>query len=541
MDRSRVSVLIVLMIVASLAVQGQNRYMVFFKDKNGSSFTKSDSLAFLSPRALQRRANQGINIELKDIPVNAAYVNAIRDLNVSTFFTTRWMNGVLVQCEAPALSAITALEFVDRVEFVAPGTRLSANGRKEKESSSRQKQTLATEITRAQRQNVGLHVMHDQNIHGEGMLIAVLDGGFIGVNVHSPFQHLFTEDRIELENSFDFVTNGTDVFRFDFHGTQVLSVMAAVKNEEFIGGAYKATYQLYVTEDVDSEYRIEEYNWLFAAERADSSGVDLISTSLGYYDFDDASMNYTKVQLDGNTTVITRAAQMAADRGIIVVCSAGNEGAVAWRTISAPADAKDVVAVGNVTSQGIRAVTSSIGPSADNRIKPDLAALGQGLAVVSGNGNIVNVSGTSVSTPLITSLMAGVWQLYPELTSKEVIGLVKSTASQANNPDNELGYGIPNFKAIINHQEGSEQESPFFVYPNPVTDTLHVRPADPELYTSCQLELRDVQGRVIATSEVLFDWLNREYAGNLSSISAGLYILTIRHASGAFTFKVIKR
>jgi serine protease AprX len=539
MVRTKLSIIAVLMTFTSMVASAQNRYMVFFKDKNGSSFIKSDSLAFLSPRALQRRADQGINIQSKDIPVNASYVQSIRDLNVNTFFTTRWMNGVLVQCEASSIPGIEAFAFVDHVELVAPGERLSVNGRKTK--IAKEKRTQATEVTKAQRRFIGLDVMHGLNIHGEDMLIAVLDGGFTGVDVHTPFQHLFSESRIELNNCFDFVANGADVFQYDNHGTQVLSIMAALKNDEFVGGAYKATYQLYVTEDVDSEFRIEEYNWLFAAERADSSGVDLINTSLGYYDFDDASMNYTKAQLDGNTTVITRAAQMAADRGIIVVCSAGNEGAIAWKTITAPADAVDVVAVANVNSTGSRALTSSVGPSADNRIKPDLAALGQGVAVISGNGNIVSTSGTSVATPSITSLIAGVWQRYPQLTSKEVVQLVKSTASQADNPDYELGYGIPNFRAIVNYQERVEQELPFVVYPNPATDTLYIRPSDPEIFPDCKLELIDIHGKAVAAHDVEFSWLNREFVGDLSGISAGLYILNIRHASAIFTFKVIKR
>ncbi len=528
-----------LMVVTITAAHAQNRYMVFFKDKNGSSFNKSDSLEFLSPRALQRRLNQGIRIEHKDLPVNAGYLQAIRDLGVNTFFTTRWMNGVLIQCEEASVAGVEALAFVSHVEFVAPGERLSANGRKLK--AAKEKRTQTTEVTRVQRQFIGLDAMHDLGIQGEGKLIAIFDGGFIGVDIHAPFQHLFSENRIESGNCVDFVSNGTDVFQYDNHGTQVLSVIAALKNDEFVGGAYKAAFQLYVTEDVDSEYRIEEYNWLFAAERADSAGVDLINTSLGYYDFDDASMNYTKAQLDGNTTVITRAAQMAAERGIVVVTSAGNEGALPWQTITAPADAHDVVAVANVNAQGIRAITSSTGPSADNRIKPDLAALGQNVAVISGNGNTVSVSGTSVATPSITSLIAGVWQRYPELTSKQVVELVKSTASQANSPDNQLGYGIPNFKAIVNYQERVEQESPFVVYPNPTTDTLYIRPSDPDMYAECKVELIDIHGRPVAEKNVKFDWLNREFVGDLSGISAGLYILNIRYSTATFTFKVIKR
>ena len=187
---------------------------------------------------------------------------------------------------------------------------------------------------------------------GEDIVIGIFDGGFQGVNTGAPFQHIFNENRINLAVSKDFVTNSDDVFQFDEHGTEVFSVIAAYQDGFFTGGSYEANYQLYVTEDVVGEYRIEEYNWLFAAERADSAGVDVVNSSLGYYDFDQLAMDYPKSAMDGKTTVVSKAAQMLADRGVIVVCSAGNEGGIAWQIITAPADAKDVLAVGNVNSSG---------------------------------------------------------------------------------------------------------------------------------------------------------------------------------------------
>ena len=373
------------------------------------------------------------------------------------------------------------------------------------------------------------------------MTIAVFDGGFQGVNTIQPFQHILSEGRINLSVSHDFVFNTTNVFQYDDHGTEVFSIIAAYVPDIYTGGAYKANYQLYVTEDVSTEYRVEEYNWLFAAERADSAGVDIINSSLGYYDFDQASMNYTKAQMDGNTTVVTKAAQYAADRGILVVCSAGNEGNIAsWRIITAPADARDVIAVANVNANGIVSSTSSTGPSADGRIKPDVAALGSGVKVYRSTGTLTTASGTSLSAPLITGLVAGVLQRFPELTNKEVIHAVKMSASKADNPDILMGYGIPNFKAIENFILETSQANIFEVFPNPITDTVTVSPVDPITVPSCRIELISAQGQLLSNELVDFSWLNRKYTKDVSQLSAGLYYYRIWLGQRRFVFKVVK-
>jgi len=372
--------------------------------------------------------------------------------------------------------------------------------------------------------------------------IAILDSGFPGVNSAPAFQNIFSEQRFAPDVSYDFVHNSPDVFQYDDHGTEVLSVIGAEVPDAFTGGAYEASFQLFVTEDVPTEYRIEEYNWLFAAERADSAGVDIIHSSLGYYDFDDPAMNYTKAQMDGRTAIVTRAAQSAADRGIVVITSAGNEGTIAsWRIITAPADAVDVLAVGGVNAALQKVPSSSIGPSADNRIKPDLAALGSGVKVVRATGQISTASGTSLAAPLVTSLAAGVLQRYPELGNKEVISLLRQTASQAKNPDNLLGFGIPNFRAIVNYQEGVAQTRPFEIYPNPLKDdTLTISPYDPDVIDSCEVEIISSQGQIIGRGTVYFDWLNRTYQADMSAMAPGVYFIRIHSEKTRHTFKLVK-
>lgn len=530
----------VVVIFFALGAKAQeNRYVVFFKDKAMSPYSPAQPLEYLSQRAVDRRISQGISVTEQDIPVNENYVQGIADAGASVFFRTKWMNGVLIQCNASIIPTLAGLPYVDHVELVAPNKKLLSNGRTK--DHQRTKSTKLATRTQAQLEMIGLDEMQVAGYKGETIYIGIFDSGFQGVDTALPFQHIFTESRVDLASSKDFVFNSADVFQYDEHGTEVFSVIAAYQDGTFVGGSYEATYQLYVTEDVNSEYRIEEYNWLFAAERADSSGVDVINASLGYYDFDDASMNYSKDQMDGKTTVISKAAQLAADRGIVIVCSGGNEGGVAWQIVTAPADAKDVLGVASVNSAGQRANSSSIGPSADGRIKPDVAAMGVNTSVIKPDGSSGSASGTSLSSPLVASLVAGLWQRYPQLTNKELIDAIRKSASQATSPDNLLGYGIPNFKAVVNYLDEQPQANPFEVYPNPVlADTLTIRPFNPERVTSCRVELLSSQGQLVHTADAGFSWLNRTYTANLSQFAAGMYYLRILWGEKRYTFKLVK-
>jgi serine protease AprX len=370
----------------------------------------------------------------------------------------------------------------------------------------------------------------------------VFDGGFLGVDAAAPFQEIFSEGRFNATLSHDFVANSDDVFQYDDHGTMVLSLISANVPDAFTGGAYEANFQLYVTEDASSEYRIEEYNWLFAAERADSAGTDIIHSSLGYSDFDQSSMNYTLAQMDGKTTVSTRAAQWAAERGILVVCSAGNEGGIPnWRIITAPADAVDVLAIGNVNASGQRNPSSSTGPTSDGRIKPDLVAMGSGVTIVRPNGTIGTASGTSLSAPLVTGLAAGIWQRYPELSNLELMELLKKSASRSMSPDNDLGYGIPHYTAAVNYREHEQQTEIFEVFPNPVRDTVVLKPINPDTITSCRVELISSVGQLISERTVEFSWLNDRYKTDLSHLPPGIYYLRVWLGRRHFVFKMVKQ
>lgn len=524
--------------VCALRVQAQeNQYVVFFKDKTGTPYSINSPETFLTQRALDRRARQNISISENDLPVNSAYVQGLRDAGAAVIYTTKWMNGALVSCDDGILSALEDLPYVSSVEFVSPGNHPASGSR----SKFKTEVTEATaEATDTQLSMIGLDAMHLDGKQGDGIVIAVFDGGFLGVDMTTPFQHLFTNNQIDLNNSFDFISGTSNVFQYDDHGTRVLSIMSANVDGSFTGGVTEASYQLYVTEDVPTEYRIEEYNWLFAAERADSAGADIIQSSLGYSTFDIASMNYTTDQLDGETTVVTQAAQLAFSKGMMVVASAGNEGNDAsWRIITGPADGNDVLAVGNINSFGVRSPSSSIGPSADGRIKPDLVALGSGVSVVRASGSVLTGSGTSFSAPLVTSLVAGIWQAYPELKNTDLLEALRHTASQASNPDNLLGYGIPNYLAVVHYLEQSNQTEPVIIFPNPVTDVLTVRPASPE-GGNIKLALVSSQGQVLTEREISFSWLNNQYTADVSGLASGIYILRLTTVDRILTFRIVK-
>ena len=536
---SKVLVMLLLIVVTFASYAQENRYMVFFHDKEGSPYSVSAPEAFLGERSLARRDRQGIDVTERDLPVDSTYMQGVVTAGATVLHATRWMNGVLVQCSSALVPTLEALAYVDSVVLVAPGVQSFGGGRR-RPSGRKSSSHAIEEVTDNQLSKLGIDAMHEAGYHGESMIIAVLDAGFPGVNTALPFQHIFTEQRFNDSVSYNYVHHNTDVFQDDDHGTQVFSLIAAYLPGTFIGGAYKASYQLYVTEDASSEHHLEEYNWLFAAERADSAGADIINSSLGYNTFDAPSEDYTHADLDGETAIVTKAANWAAERGIIVVVSAGNEGANSWRKVTPPADAQNLLAVGSVSAQEGRSSTSSMGPTADGRVKPDVMATGQGTAVVKPNGTTGFNSGTSFSTPLVTSLVAGVWQRYPDLTSLEILETIRLSGSHASSPDTLVGYGVPNFQAVVNRLEWAPQENIFEIFPNPVSSTLYIRPEDPELINASRVEIVSLQGQVIADRQIGFSWLNGTYSADISTLSPGMYFLRIWLGQQIISFKMVK-
>ncbi len=520
-----------------LAVGGiasaQNRYIVHFKDKNSSPYSISAPDKYLSARAISRRLKQEIAVTTADLPVNPAYVEQLNTAGAKVFYTSRWLNCALVQTTSGVANSLSMLSFVKEVEFVAPGTRLTSARIR---SNKTRKQTAVASATRAQLEMVGIHDMQADDIYGKGVHVAVLDAGFDGVNTGVPFKHLFDGNRVVQVH--DFVQNTKNIYRYDDHGTEVFSVMAA-NSDTYTGGAYEASFYLYVTEDVPTEYRVEEYNWLFAAERADSAGVDVLTSSLGYNLFDDEGMDYTKAELNGTTAIISKAANGALERGIVVVCSAGNEGSNSWRTITPPADVNGVIAVGSVTSSGTLSSFSSRGPTADNRIKPDVVAMGSGVSVIRPNGTNGFASGTSLAAPIITSLITGLIQRFPDIDPNIIAEIVVATSSQYDHPDNSFGNGVPNYIAARAKLEGLLPLEEISVYPNP-TDTGRFSIRFKTTDVQATIIVYDLMGKTLSTHVIDVTSQNNPLEINVADLPASSYLVKVKTSDNFKTFKLVK-
>jgi hypothetical protein len=432
----------------------------------------------------------------------------------TVWYTSRWFNAVVVDCDSTTLATVQALPFVLSTRTLNRASTAATPGKYNALSATTtQQRALAHPVygTAYQQANmIGAVAMHNAGFRGEGMQIAVFDNGFPGVDTTAPFASLRTEGRIT--DTYNFVERTTDVYRIAGHGTNTLSAMAANQAGVFIGTAPKATYRLYLTEESAAENPIEEVNWLLAAERADSAGVDVISSSLGYNTFDIGYANYAYSDLNGRTAISTRAATIAARVGMLVVNSAGNEGNKSWQKILAPADADSILTVGAVDTSRNYAAFSSRGPSADNRIKPNLAAQGREAAVVGVDGQPTRGSGTSFSCPVLAGMVAGFWQANPTLTAQQVVSFLQRSASQYTNPDNLLGYGIPNFVlaySLANPGMPLAAGSPaaankqLAVYPNPLKGSELYLQLTPD-FQSLPLQVRfyDARGAMVAEHQL---------------------------------------
>ncbi len=522
-----------------------NRYMVNFTDKQNTPFRIGNPEAYLSDRAIDRRTKQGISITEQDLPVDPRYLEGLKDMNISTFFTSKWFNSVLVECDAGVVPELEMLTYVASVEFVAPGSKITANPGEAQYTANRTKRQKRIkthgDVTSDQNEMLGLDVLHESGYTGQGKWVAIMDGGFFGADNSRFFERLFINNKVKY--TYDFVTGQKDVYKYTEHGTRVFSLIGAYAEDEFTGSAYDAGFYLFVTEDVCGacEHRVEEYNWVFAAEFADSAGVDVINTSLGYNLFEDPAMSYTYEEMDGNTAVISIASAIASSKGMVVVTSAGNEGNLPWKHITAPADAHNIISVGNVNLDGFKATSSSFGPSFDGRIKPEHVALGTGVKVVSSGGNITTGNGTSFSAPQVAGLIASTWQAFPDLTAEEIRFYYEISASNANSPDDEIGYGIPNFTAFNNLMQSVESDPGFTIYPNPVWDNQFIiRSNNPDEISEADIKIFDINGKMQLETTLFFTWLNNSQVIDFFLLRKGVYIINLDTGSEIIKIRVVK-
>lgn len=433
-------------------------YRYTLKDKQGSPYSIEHPGKWLSHKSVERRKRQGLSVDSTDLPVSSKYLRQIEKTSSETakriqkrsaewliVGTSRWNNTVLVRSNDTAIfRSIDALPFVAKAERVWESPDSIPKMVKQDYHETFNAWDSVKGVTygngKEQIEMINGQRLHNIGMKGKGITIAVLDGGFQNADKIPAIQHA------NIIGTKDFVyPNSPYFYQETDHGTKVLSAMAANEPEVLIGTAPEARYWLLRCEDQQTEQPVEEDYWAMAAEFADSIGADIISSSLGYNDYDGDSAYYHQRDLDGQTAFISRTASILAQKGIVLVNSAGNSGMGPWKKIVFPSDANDILTVGALNQEKKNAPFSGVGPTQDGRVKPDVMALGSPAALISGRGTIIRDMGTSFSTPIVAGLVACLWQALPDKTTLEIIDLVRQTSSSYKKPDNIYGYGIPNF------------------------------------------------------------------------------------------------
>ena len=525
------------------------KYFVAFTDKNNTPYSVSQPLNFLSQRAINRRNAQNIIITTQDLPVNPFYVDSVIAHGAAVLNKTKWLNGVVIQTlDTNVLNSIETLPFVSGVKSLpvyntSQAKKFSFIEKMEQITAAKMPSTESADAygpALHQLQMLNGDFLHSLGYTGNGMLIAVMDAGFIGVNNIATFQELFADNRILATH--DFVEGDDNVYGHHSHGTTVLSCMAAKLPGYMIGTAPDAEYILLRSEDVAGEYIVEEYNWASAAEYADSAGADVFNTSLGYTTFNDPLYNHTYADMNGDSAVITIAADIAASKGILVVNSAGNDGQGTWHYIGAPADGDSVLTVGGVDAQEAIYNASSFGPSSDGRVKPNVCAQGLNAYLGFDNGNFGYGSGTSFASPIMAGTAACLWQAFPSLSNMQIFHAIEQSADRYHNPHNQYGYGIPDMRLAWTLLSGNQPPSEDIIinlYPNPFTTSFTLSFYTPQA-GSVLVEIFDMTGKKI------LDMQNAEaryyQSVNIDNdLAVGVYVLKLTTPQKIFYRKIVRQ
>ncbi len=544
-------------VLSSTAQIASDKYYVQFTDKNDSPYSINNPGEFLTQRALDRRDKQGIEITENDIPVNQLYLQGVADIGVQLLNPTKWLNGVTIYTQNPALiDQIKALPYVSAtlkvVQTNSPVSDKFKNLINEAVSSnqidnSKSTGSLDYGYSYGQIEQLNGIKLHDQGFMGQGMVIAVLDAGFTGVLEHPVFEYLWNNDKI-LGNK-DFVYMGGNVFEGHQHGKMVLSCMGGNLPGTMIGTAPEAEYWLLRSEEGPTENIIEEYNWVSAAEFADSVGADVINSSLSYFNYDTIFTatdtivwSYTPSDMDGNTAIATIGADIASSKGIIVCNSAGNSGTL----VGAPADGDSVFTVGSVRLDGERSGFSSIGPTADGRIKPNNMACGEGATIAVGSQDIsIYGNGTSFSSPIMAGMVTCLWQSHPEMTAIEIQESIMESGSTADNPDNFMGWGIPDFAGadsiLTSVNPNINIDKLVTVGPNPFSEQLNIN-INIDSAENIRIELINLAGNIVLAKEYNITGHKKKIklSTDISSLSQGVYFLKVITEHRTEVVKVVK-
>jgi serine protease AprX len=540
-----------LLFLCSIAsAQFPAHYFIAFTDKAESAYSLEKPGAFLSQDAITRRQKQGISIDESDLPVSASYLKQLAAAGSTTSVVLKWMNGAAVTIHNEReLNMIQSFRFVKSLTLIdRPSLEKSKHESKSEPVITLNYADVDTSPYAASYHQIHMlnaEVLHAYGFRGAGMKVGVFDAGFFQVDTMDFFAKMRAEGR--LHPVWDYVADTAYVFHNANHGMNVLSILGSDLPGKLIGSAPDADYYLFVTEDENSETLMEEYNWAAAAEKADSMGIQVFSTSLGYTQFDDTVSSHTYTDMNGSTTVITKAANAAARKGILVINSAGNEGNHLWHYIGAPADGDSVLAIGAVDAGRILAPFSSRGPNSAGMIKPNVCAQGKGTAIAYANGFIAYSNGTSFSCPLLAGAATCLWQAFPGKSNMEIFYAIQAAADRYDHPDSNYGYGIPDFLLAYQRFEHArldtinKNEFPFF-YPNPFSSnaTLLWYAYDAE---DLNISISDMDGRIVCrkTLSVTRDSYSHILLSDLDQLQAGEYILRVQHADKNYVRKLMKR
>jgi len=534
---------IVFLLIATAGIRAQVSYYFYvqFTDKNNSQYSLSKPLEFLSERAVARRTSFGLSCDSTDLPVNPSYIKQIKDLSIPVHCQSKWMNGATVLLpDSGMMSQVRRLPFVKFVEYSGKltGPVQAPKGK------YKIKTTFDYGIAAGQINQLNGTTLHNEGYRGKGIQIGVIDAGFMSVNTNTAFDSLRLQGR--LLGTKDIINPNSDIYSEDSHGAMVLSTMAGNVPGQFLGTAPDASYWLIRTEYVPTEYKVEPDFWCSGIEFADSVGVDIATSSLGYSTFDDPSMNFTYADMNGKVCRASRAANLASKKGIIVTVATGNEGEKTWHYISSPSDADGIITVGAVTSDGTPSYFSSFGPSSDGRVKPEVCATGSFSAIISSAGTPSNGDGTSFATPIMAGMMACLLQRYKAIDAltdvPTILNSVFKSGSLYNNPTDQMGYGIPDFvqaeKNLKTFDSIRQIEKENFVLSyNPTLKTITVRFTESNYPKNTTIRIYSMTGSLLL-NQPLTETTTVLQSGKFQ---AGVYAVSVSENGKTNTVKVVVR
>ncbi|MBC7605497.1 MAG: S8 family serine peptidase [Burkholderiales bacterium] len=530
-----------LLVLLQFAAFSQEDAWVYFNAKPNAQAFFDNPLSELKQRSLDRRMLQNIALDIKDAPIHQPYIDQISAASgIAVLAKSKWLNCLHVRGTFEAINALLGFSFVDRVRFADNALNLRTSTPKRFQPVNKQMDTETTfnygnSFNQIHMLNGDL--LHQQNFTATGKVIAVLDAGFPNVNTLLPFQRL--RDNNQILGGYDYVSKDSLVYTGDTHGTMVLSTMGGFKDGQLVGTAPDAQYYLFITEDVASENPVEESNWVEAAESADRVGADVITSSLGYFSFDNPNYGHAYSDMTGNAAFGSQGANIAFSRGMVVVASAGNEGATTEPHVGVPAEATNVLAIGAVKANRLYATFSSVGPTFDDRIKPDIMAQGQASVLVNpSTGAITTANGTSFSGPIMAGMIATFWGAVPGLTNQQVVDFVKQSSDKFANPNMQYGYGIPDFQLALNNAlllTESFSNSKVVVYPNPAKESVSV--AFLKTFQNAEITLYNSLGQHVLNQ----DLANDNTKVSLEKLSSGVYWYKIDSNNFSQTGKIIKQ